>query len=152
MFCCDGASFGNPGVAGFGVVIRDHLCQVLGVISGGIDIATNYLAEVYAIICAVELAVEWQIQEAILNLDYKTMVTEFVRNRMPWFFKMRWKKAIAKIHSLQFKHSFRETNFSADTATKKELSWQQVKEKFTMVDQVFLSRIELPNIAYYRMC
>ncbi|XP_026459412.1 uncharacterized protein LOC113360078 [Papaver somniferum] len=58
MFCCDGASIGNPRAAAFGVVIRDHLSQVLGVISGGIGIAINYIAEVYAIICAVELEVE----------------------------------------------------------------------------------------------
>ncbi|XP_026459106.1 uncharacterized protein LOC113359736 [Papaver somniferum] len=104
---------------GFGVVIRDHLCQVLGVISGGIGIAINYIAEIYAIICAVELAVERQIQEVILNSYSKTVVTEFAGNIMPWFFKMRWNKEIVKIHSLWFRHSFRETNFSTDTAAKK---------------------------------
>ncbi|XP_026383989.1 uncharacterized protein LOC113279508 [Papaver somniferum] len=153
MFCCDGASFGNPEAAGFGVVIRDHLCQVLGVISGGIGIATNYIAEVYEIICVVELAVEWQIQEVILNSDSKTVVTEFAGNKMPWFVRMIWNKAIAKIHSLQFRKNFRETNFSADTAAKKgALLAAGQREIYYGRPSFFLSRIELPDIAYYRMC
>ncbi|XP_026383639.1 uncharacterized protein LOC113279149 [Papaver somniferum] len=60
IFCCDGASFGNPGSAGFGVVVRDSNCQVLGALSGGIGIASNYLAESYGIMCALELAVQWK--------------------------------------------------------------------------------------------
>ncbi|XP_026399810.1 uncharacterized protein LOC113295698 [Papaver somniferum] len=98
MFCCDGASIGNPGISAFGIVIRDHLSQVLGVITGGIGIATNYIAEVYAVISAVELAVEW---------------------KMPWFVKKRWQKAMKHIQSIIFLHSYRETNFAADTAAKK---------------------------------
>ncbi|XP_026410283.1 uncharacterized protein LOC113305463 [Papaver somniferum] len=38
MFCCDGSSFGNPGSAGFGVVVIDSNCQVLGALSGGIGV------------------------------------------------------------------------------------------------------------------
>ncbi|XP_026450542.1 uncharacterized protein LOC113350619 [Papaver somniferum] len=58
MFCCDGSSFGNPGTTGYGVVIRDHLSQVIGVLSGGIGIATNYIAKNYPILGVVELAGE----------------------------------------------------------------------------------------------
>ncbi|XP_026443135.1 uncharacterized protein LOC113343014 [Papaver somniferum] len=81
MFCCDGASIGNPGAAGFGVVIRDHLSQVLGDIIGGFGIATNYIAEVYEIIGAVELAVDWKLQNIILNSDSKTVISEFAEIR-----------------------------------------------------------------------
>ncbi|XP_026383865.1 uncharacterized protein LOC113279387 [Papaver somniferum] len=137
MFCCDGASFENPGASGFGVVIRDHLCRVLGVISGGIGIATNYIAEVYAIICAVELVVEWQIQEVILNSDSKTVVTEFAGNKMSWFVKMRWNKAIAKFTLSSSGTVSGKPTFLQIQLQKKELYWQQVKEKSTMKDQVF---------------
>ncbi|XP_026434280.1 uncharacterized protein LOC113331842 [Papaver somniferum] len=44
MFCCDGSSFGKPGSAGFGVVVRDSNCQVLGVLTGDID-SKDVLAE-----------------------------------------------------------------------------------------------------------
>ncbi|XP_026416351.1 uncharacterized protein LOC113311766 [Papaver somniferum] len=58
LFCCDGTSIGNPGAAGFRVLIRDHLCQVLGAMEGGIATTTNYIAEVYAVVCAAEMAVK----------------------------------------------------------------------------------------------
>ncbi|XP_026451451.1 uncharacterized protein LOC113351729 [Papaver somniferum] len=119
MFCCDGAIIGNPGAAGFGVVIRDHLSQVLGVIIGGIGISTNYIAEVYAIIGAVELAIEWKLQNIILNSDSKTVITEFAENKMPWFVKMRWLKEVSKIQSITFWHNLREVKYAADTAAKR---------------------------------
>ncbi|XP_026410816.1 uncharacterized protein LOC113306045 [Papaver somniferum] len=100
----------------------------------------------------VELAVEWHIQDIIINLDSKTMVNEFAENRMPWFVKMRWNKAIAKIHSIQFRHSFRETNLSADAAAKKRSSTGSGSKINLLWKTMFLSRIELPDIAYYRMC
>ncbi|XP_026378015.1 uncharacterized protein LOC113272387 [Papaver somniferum] len=36
LFCCDGAAAGNPGLAGFGVIARDHDCAVIGTVSGGL--------------------------------------------------------------------------------------------------------------------
>ncbi|XP_026429021.1 uncharacterized protein LOC113324983 [Papaver somniferum] len=36
MLCCDGSSFVNHGSAGFGVVVRDSQCQVVGTLTGGI--------------------------------------------------------------------------------------------------------------------
>ncbi|XP_026443516.1 uncharacterized protein LOC113343598 [Papaver somniferum] len=44
QFCCDGAARGNPGVAGAGVVARDEHCSVLGAMSIGLGVTTNYLA------------------------------------------------------------------------------------------------------------
>ncbi|XP_026459629.1 uncharacterized protein LOC113360324 [Papaver somniferum] len=41
---------------GFGVVVRDSECQVVATLSGGIRVASNYLAETYGVI-AMELAV-----------------------------------------------------------------------------------------------
>ncbi|XP_026452118.1 uncharacterized protein LOC113352522 [Papaver somniferum] len=137
MFCCDGASIGNPGFAGFGVVIRDHMSQVLGVITGGIGIATNYIAEVYAVISAVELDVKWGMHKVILVSDSKTVITEFEHNKMPWFVRMRWQKAIKQIQNIQFLHSYRETNFVADTAAKKEPNWLQGKDKYLLEDLDF---------------
>ncbi|XP_026410385.1 uncharacterized protein LOC113305578 [Papaver somniferum] len=150
MFFCDGASIGNPGYAGFGVVIRDHLCQVLGFISGGIGIATNYIVKVYAIICAVELAVEWKMENVILNSDSKTVISEFENNKMPWFVKMRWQKDTRKIQSIKFLHSFREINFAADTTAKRGARLVLGKRKMFYGRPGFLSRIEQPNVAYYR--
>ncbi|XP_026459400.1 uncharacterized protein LOC113360065 [Papaver somniferum] len=79
LFYCDGASVGNPGAAGFGVVVRDHNCQVIGTLTGGLGIATNYIVEVYDVACVVELAVMWKMRHIILNSDSKTVITEFAR-------------------------------------------------------------------------
>ncbi|XP_026383314.1 uncharacterized protein LOC113278781 [Papaver somniferum] len=57
LFCCDGSSFGNPGSAGFGIIARDNEFQVIGTLIGGLCITTNFIAEVYAILCALEWAV-----------------------------------------------------------------------------------------------
>ncbi|XP_026420116.1 uncharacterized protein LOC113316107 [Papaver somniferum] len=54
LICCDGAARGNPGIAGAGVVARDSSCAVLGALSIGLGVTTNYLAELYAIIIGME--------------------------------------------------------------------------------------------------
>ncbi|XP_026399979.1 uncharacterized protein LOC113295864 [Papaver somniferum] len=74
MFCCDGSSFGNPGAAGFGVVVRTSDCQVAATLSGGIGIASNYLAESYGVICAMELADQWNMKKIIIVSDLKTVI------------------------------------------------------------------------------
>ncbi|XP_026399762.1 uncharacterized protein LOC113295646 [Papaver somniferum] len=140
------------GLAGFGVVIRDHLSQVLGVITGGIGITTNYIAEVYAIISAVELAVEWKVHNVILNSDSKTVITKFENNKMPWFVKMRWQKEIRHIQSIIFLHSYRETNFATDTAAKKGARLAAGKRQVYYGRPNFLARVEQPNVEYYRIC
>ncbi|XP_026433536.1 uncharacterized protein LOC113330957 [Papaver somniferum] len=50
LLCTDGASRGNPGVAGAGVVARNASSEVVGAMCIGLGIATNYMAELYGII------------------------------------------------------------------------------------------------------
>ncbi|XP_026398927.1 uncharacterized protein LOC113294765 [Papaver somniferum] len=92
LFYCDGASVGNPRAAGFGIVVRNHLCQVVGGMAAGIGIATNYIAETYVVVCAAELTVEWGKKHIIISSDSKTVISEFARNQLPWFTRMRWLK------------------------------------------------------------
>ncbi|XP_026441437.1 uncharacterized protein LOC113340517 [Papaver somniferum] len=119
MFCCDGSSFGNPGSAGFGFVVRDSNCQVLGAMSGGIGVATNYLAEYYGIMCAVELDVQWGMLKIIIVSYFKFVLTEFAKGRVPWFMKGGCKNATRKLNQIKYQHGYRETNFTADCMTKK---------------------------------
>ncbi|XP_026396987.1 uncharacterized protein LOC113291700 [Papaver somniferum] len=83
MFCCDGSTFGNPGTAGFGVVFRDSACQVLGTLTGGIGVASNYLEEAYGIMCALELEIQWSRQNIIVVSDSKTVLAKFAQGRVP---------------------------------------------------------------------
>ncbi|XP_026459328.1 uncharacterized protein LOC113359988 [Papaver somniferum] len=152
MFCCDGASFGNPGAAGFGVVMRNHLCQVIGILSGGICITTNFVAENYAVLCAAELAGEWELQNIIISSDFKTVIEGFLKGQVPWFIRMRWQKAVKKISSIVFQHGFREVNFSADAAAKKGACLAAGKRQLTIGRPNFLIRLEMPGVEYFRFC
>ncbi|XP_026400457.1 uncharacterized protein LOC113296364 [Papaver somniferum] len=62
QLCCDGAARGNPGVAGAGVVARNARCLVLGAMSIGLGVTTNYLAEFYGILVGMEWAVRWGVR------------------------------------------------------------------------------------------
>ncbi|XP_026417457.1 uncharacterized protein LOC113312939 [Papaver somniferum] len=152
LFCCDGVSFGNPGAAGFGIVIRNHLFQVLGTLSGGIGVASNYIAEVYVVICAAELTVTWDLKNIIIKSDSKTVITEFAENKMPWFVRIRWQKSVKKLNSITFYHCFGEVNFSTDTAAKRGAKLAAGQRQLHYGRPNFLTRIEMPNIEYYRFC
>ncbi|XP_026435199.1 uncharacterized protein LOC113332914 [Papaver somniferum] len=69
LFCCDGSAVGNPGLEGFGIIARDHECRVLGTISGGLGVATNYIAEALDVIWALEWAVKLHCDNIIIRSD-----------------------------------------------------------------------------------
>ncbi|KAI3982230.1 hypothetical protein MKX01_028360, partial [Papaver californicum] len=74
LFCCDGASMGNPGNAGFGIIALSQDSQVVGTISGGLGITTNYIAEVMDVIWAIEWAVSLRFRKIIINSDSKSVI------------------------------------------------------------------------------
>lgn len=88
LFCCDRASFGNPENIGFGVVVRNNIIRVIGIMSGGIGIATNCLAEVYAVLCALEWVVLLKISKVIIRSDFKPVTGEFNRGFVSWYIKI----------------------------------------------------------------
>lgn len=152
MFSCDGSSIGIPRSAGFGVVIRNHLCRVLGALAGGIGITTNYVAENYAVLYVVELAWEWELQDIIICSDSKTVIDGFIKGQVPWFIKMRWQKDVSKVSSIMFQHYFRETNFSAYTVAKWGDSLAVGERQLTIVRPNFLIIVEMQEVEYYRFC
>ncbi|XP_026398700.1 uncharacterized protein LOC113294522 [Papaver somniferum] len=111
LFCCDGSSFGNPGTTGFGIVIRDEFCKVIGTLCGGIGVATNYITENYAVVCAAELAMEWGLTKIVIRSDSKAVLQDFEGGKIPWFLKSRWRKAKSKVSIIRLDHCFREINF-----------------------------------------
>jgi ribonuclease HI len=118
----DGASSGNPGPSGIGVVIkmgdREHE------ISEHIGLATNNVAEYKALIAALKKAISMNVEDVIVNLDSELIVRQIngnyrVKNKglLPLFAEV--------IHLLkQFKcyniyHIPREENKEADLLAKK---------------------------------
>ncbi|XP_026434581.1 uncharacterized protein LOC113332120 [Papaver somniferum] len=58
LLCCDGVARGNPGVDGAGVVARDYEANIVSVMSVGLGITSNYLAEIYGTIVGLKWAVQ----------------------------------------------------------------------------------------------
>ncbi|XP_026436177.1 uncharacterized protein LOC113334044 [Papaver somniferum] len=135
---------------GFGVVVRDSACQVLGTLSGGISIASNYLAESYGIMCALELEVQWNLQKIIIVSDSKSVLAEFAQGRVPWFLKGRWLLATSKIKKIQYKHCYREINFSVDCMAKKGALLAAGERQIHMGRPQCLPRVEMPDVDYFR--
>ncbi|XP_026415835.1 uncharacterized protein LOC113311204 [Papaver somniferum] len=54
LFCCNGIALVDPGLAGFGIIYIDHDGAVVGTISGGLGIASSYIAKSFSVIWAFE--------------------------------------------------------------------------------------------------
>ena len=80
----DGASWGNPGPAAIGVVIKDEQHKVLAKVSRFIGDATNNQAEYQAVIAALKEAVGFKADMATLYLD-----SELVAKQLAGSYKVR---------------------------------------------------------------
>jgi len=72
----DGASKGNPGPAGVGIVICDESGAVLNSIGENIGIGTNNFAEYTAFIRGLELALELGFNHAVVNTDSELLAKQ----------------------------------------------------------------------------
>jgi ribonuclease HI len=128
---CDGASSGNPGHAGIGVVINLHDGSPPHRISEYIGTATNNVAEYNAFITALEKARSLEIKRIKVFLDSELIVRQInglykVKNinLMPLW--RRAKEILADFESFTVSHISREMNKEADALSKKA-----VKERRT---------------------
>ncbi|MEW5979187.1 MAG: reverse transcriptase-like protein [Acidobacteriota bacterium] len=72
----DGGSRGNPGVAGYGVLLLDEDGQVLASVSEGIGIGTNNVAEYSALLAALRLAQSHGIRALQVLADSELLVKQ----------------------------------------------------------------------------
>ena len=120
----DGASSGNPGPSGLGVVIL--LNGKTHEIAEPIGIATNNIAEYSSLVCALERALELGASEAEVYMD-----SELVVRQMLGAYKVKnaglkplFEKAMAlsrKFKDFSIAHVPREQNKEADRLSKKAL-------------------------------
>ncbi|MFN3739822.1 MAG: ribonuclease HI family protein [Thermodesulfovibrionales bacterium] len=123
----DGASSGNPGPAGIGVVIMDGKEEIE--ISKPIGIATNNVAEYRALIAGLEKAIKLGAEAVEIYAD-----SELVVRQIKGLYKVRdedllrlWKKTndlLRRFKSYSITHIPREENRKAD-----RLARQALKEK-----------------------
>lgn len=154
LLCCDGASLHLEVIRGwqasYGFLVRDHIGTFVFAESGGMDITTNYIAEFLACIRDLDCAIEHQELRVILQNDSKACITAFMSQKLPWNICGRWKNICCKLHTIHFRHTYREANFSADYFKKKGVSLQKGQEIAFNSRPNNLVRLEFPNTTYIR--
>jgi ribonuclease HI len=115
----DGGARGNPGPAGFGVVIKDEAGNKLAGLSEYLGHQTNNYAEYSALLAALQYAVEHGPKALKVISDSELLVKQIkgqykVKNLALQELHGRAKILIGKLDWFSIEHSFREQNQEAD--------------------------------------
>jgi len=126
MVYSDGASSGNPGRAGIGVVIYDQNGRLLKKISKFIGIATNNVAEYMALIYGLQEALHLKAKEVECFLDSELLVKQLrgvykVRNEKLRLLYSQVKHLEKFFYKLTFSHLLRDENREADKLAKEAI-------------------------------
>jgi ribonuclease HI len=115
----DGGARGNPGPAGFGVLVQDASGAVLDEIHGGLGIATTNVAEYNGLLAALHWAAERGHRKVHIRADSELLVKQMrgeykVKNEglKPLFLQAC--TLIRRIGDVSFEHVRREFNKEAD--------------------------------------
>ena len=115
----DGGARGNPGPAGFGVVIHDAKGENVAALSQYLGRQTNNFAEYQALIAALEYAVQHGHKALKVISDSELMVRQIkgiykVKDQTLRDLHARAKELISKLHWFQIEHTLRGGNREAD--------------------------------------
>jgi len=115
----DGGARGNPGPAGYGVVITDENGQVLAELHEGIGVSTNNVAEYRGLLAALEWAARHGHTRLHVKSDSLLLVQQMLGNYrvkhaglLPLYRQAR--HLMARIGTVTFEHVRREQNRDAD--------------------------------------
>jgi ribonuclease HI len=115
----DGGARGNPGPAGYGVVIKDESGRKVAALSEYLGHQTNNFAEYQGLIAALEYAIEHGPKALKLISDSELLVRQIkgiykVKNAVLQDLHGRAKELIAQLDWFAIGHAFREQNQEAD--------------------------------------
>jgi ribonuclease HI len=115
----DGGARGNPGPAGYGVVIKDESGRTVAALSEYLGHQTNNFAEYQGLIAALEYAIEHGPKALKLISDSELLVRQIkgiykVKNATLQELHGRAKELIAQLDWFSIGHAFREQNQDAD--------------------------------------
>lgn len=115
----DGGARGNPGPAGYGVVIKDNAGNKVAALSQYLGHQTNNFAEYQGLIAALEYAVHHGPKALKLISDSELMVRQVkgiykVKNETLQDLHARAKQLITKLDWFSIDHALREHNQEAD--------------------------------------
>lgn len=115
----DGGARGNPGPAGYGVVIKDESGKTVAALSEYLGHQTNNFAEYQGLIAALEYALEHGPKALKLISDSELLVRQIkgiykVKNATLQDLHARAKELIARLDWFSIGHAMREHNQEAD--------------------------------------
>ena len=115
----DGGARGNPGPAGYGVVIKDETGRTVASLSEYLGHQTNNFAEYQGLIAALEYAIQHGPKALKLISDSELLVRQIkgiykVKNATLQDLHGRAKELIAHLDWFSIGHAFREQNQDAD--------------------------------------
>jgi ribonuclease HI len=115
----DGGARGNPGPAGYGVVIKDETGKKVAALSEYLGHQTNNIAEYQGLIAALEYALKTGPKALKLISDSELLVRQIkgiykVKNAVLQDLHARAKELIAQLDWFSIGHAFREHNQEAD--------------------------------------
>jgi len=115
----DGGARGNPGPAGYGVVIKDESGRKVAALSEYLGAQTNNFAEYQGLIAALEYAVEHGPKALKVISDSELLVRQIkgvykVKNAVLKDLHARAKDLIAQLEWFSIGHALREHNQEAD--------------------------------------
>src|SRR5579871_2574249 len=115
----DGGARGNPGPAGYGVVIKDETGRKVAALSEYLGHQTNNFAEYQGLIAALEYAIEHGPKALKLISDSELLVRQIkgiykVKNATLQDLHGRAKELIAQLEWFSIGHALREHNRDAD--------------------------------------
>ncbi len=136
----DGGARGNPGPAGYGVVMKDQSGNKIAVLSEYLGRQTNNYAEYSGLLAALQYAVEHAPRALKVISDSELLVRQIrgqykVKNPVLQQLHGRAKELIAQLQWFSIDHSFREQNREADRlaneAMDKGMGRSQVKPRIS---------------------
>jgi ribonuclease HI len=115
----DGGARGNPGPAGYGVVIKDHAGKKLASLNEYLGLQTNNFAEYQGLIAALEWAIEHRHKALKVISDSELMVKQMkgqYKVKSPGLVDLyhRAKELIGKLDWFSIQHVLRGENREAD--------------------------------------
>lgn len=126
VFHIDGGARGNPGPAGYGVLVQDDASRKVDELSVFLGVQTNNFAEYSGLVAALEYAMEHGVRAVKIYSDSELLVKQIkgeYKVKSPALLEIyrEAKDLIRKLNSFQIRHVMREQNREADRLANKAM-------------------------------
>lgn len=135
----DGASRGNPGLGGAGVIVKDEHGRRIETIQEFLGVTTNNQAEYRALIEGLQAAIRLGAAEVIIRMDSELVVKQMngqYRVRHPAILPLYLEASqlAAELPDVRFEHVVREKNPGADEVANMAIDSRMVRHRGAVSD------------------